>query len=142
MTVKLAEFIPDQTKVVEIRSGDRPTGWTITICGPSHPKAIAWTNAKGKRDLQRAEQLDAQRLNGRKIKPEGSDLEEKRRENVGFVVSRIVDWSPVDLGAGPVSFSDTAATDLLADPQYGFVLGQLLEELEREGDFIRGSAKG
>lgn len=142
VAVDLSALMPEETTVYEVRKpGSRePTGWKIILAGISHPKAQAWSNAQQRRSLHRAAQVEAQQANGRKVKPDERELDEVTRENVGWVVSRIVDWTPVKIGAETYVFSDQVATELLLQPKMGWVFVQLIEAITDETAFLPRSA--
>ena len=142
--VDLSSFRPIDASVLKIRQPGTatPTGWEVTFAGPSHPKTVAWSNDSARETLHRQAQIEAQQLNGRKIKPEEREVSDVRRENVRWVVSRILGWTPVRLGPdGTVlEFSEKAATDLLVDPAFGWVYAQMIEFLNDERSFTKASA--
>src|SRR5690348_16142160 len=70
-----------------------PTGWMIELAGPAHPKSVALGKDLSRERLAKEARLDAQMANGRKIKPEIEDPEDRGRRNVGHVVARIIGWS-------------------------------------------------
>lgn len=141
--VDILAFAPADTALLEILKpgGIESTGWTITFAGPSHPKTIAWQTESTRKTLRRQQQVEAAQVNGRKYKPEDRDVDEQRRDNVAWIVARIVDWSPVRLGRGePVVFSEAAATELLLRPELGWAFGQMVEFLVDERSFTKASA--
>ena len=142
--VDLSAFIPTDTAVLAILApgGVTSTGWNVTFAGPGHPKAVAFTEEASRKNLRRQRQIETAQINGRKYKPEEREVDEARRENVAWVVARIVDWTPVKLGPGdPIAFSDGAAFELLLRPEMGWALGQMVEFLADERSFTKGSAK-
>lgn len=142
--IDLSAILPADTSVLEILKpgGTEGTGWRITFAGPGHPKTVAWTTEQSRRNLRKEAQRDAQRENGRKIKPDDRDPDDVRRENVGWVVSRIIDWTPVKLGGPPIAFSEAAAMDLLMKPEMGWAYVQMVDFLADERSFTRRSATG
>ena len=140
--VDISGFMPAETIKYEVRkSGSvEGIGWFIELGGPSHPKALAWSEAATRRSLRRQAAQEAQQLNNRKVKPDERDPDDVRRENVEFVVSRIVTWSPLVLNGTRYEFSDKAAVELLSKPEMGWVLLQILEVLGDERSFTKGSA--
>jgi hypothetical protein len=141
--VDLLAFVPADTAVLEILKpgGIESTGWTITFAGPSHDKTIAWQTESSRKNLRRQQQIEAAQVNGRKYKPEERGPDEQKRENVAWIVARIVDWSPVRLGPGdPVAFSETAAMELLMRPDLGWAFVQMVEFLVDERSFTKASA--
>lgn len=138
----LSSFLPQDTAVLAVKdaSGTRATGWAITFAGPSHPKAVAWANNRARQELGRAAQIEAAQVNGRKFKPEQRSPEDVARDNVGWVVARIVDWTPVKIGGEVIAFSEAAATELLMRPDMGWVLAQAVEFLGAVENFTPASA--
>lgn len=143
--VDLCAFIPDEVSVLDVlqRGTGKPTGWKITLAGPSHAKTIAWSTQSAREELRRQAQLEAQQRNGRKVKADEPDVEQVRHDNVARVVARIVDWTPVRLGQNgeTLIFSEKAATELLLDPRFAWVYLQLLEFLNDEQSFTQASAR-
>ncbi|KTR02552.1 hypothetical protein NS365_21440 [Aureimonas ureilytica] len=142
--VDLSAFVPTDTALLEILApgGVNGTGWTITFAGPSHPKAVAYAEENSRKNLRRQRQIEAAQINNRKFKPEEREVDEVRRENVAWIVARILDWTPVKLGpGGPVAFSEEAAFQMLLDPNYGWVFAQVVEFMTDERSFTKGSAK-
>jgi hypothetical protein len=141
--IDLGGFIPQDETVKEIMKpgGIEGTGWMITLAGPAHPKAVAWTNEISRRNLRKQQQIEAAQVNGRKYKSDDRDVDDVRRENVGFAVSRITGWSPVKIGAETFPFSDAVAIDLLSRPSMGWAFMQIMEWIGDERSFTKDSAK-
>ncbi|MBB4653016.1 hypothetical protein GGQ99_004800 [Aminobacter niigataensis] len=120
------------------------TGWFIEIADESHPNAMAWSNELARKNLKRRANLEAQQLNGRKIKAEERDPEEQKRENIGWVVSRIVGWTPVKLAfisPDPITYSEDAAYKVFMHPKMGWALGQLVDVIGDEKAFTKALPK-
>lgn len=141
--VSLIDVIPEDTADLEILKPGRTegTGWFITIAGPGHPQTIALNDDERKRGVRRAQQIESAQINGRKWKGEDEDADEVRRRNVERVVRRIVSWTPVDIGAGPVEFAPDTATALFLNPRMDWVVVQILEFISDERSFTPRSAK-
>lgn len=142
--IDLSAFVPTDTAILEILApgGVTSTGWNITFAGPSHPKVIAFNEAKTRENLRRQRQIESAQVNNRKYKPEDREVDDVRRENVAWVVARIIDWTPVKLGAGdPIAFNDDAAFKLLLNPDFAWVLSQMVDFITDERSFTKGSAK-
>ncbi|ODT22218.1 MAG: hypothetical protein ABS35_15310 [Kaistia sp. SCN 65-12] len=119
------------------------TGWFIELADASHEQAVAWSNEQTRKGLRRQSQLEALQLNGRKIKPEDKDPVEQKRDNIGWVVSRIIGWNPVKLSfisPDPIQYSEKAAFDVLSHPKMGFALIQLVEVISDDRSFTKASA--
>lgn len=122
-----------------------PTGWVITLAGPYHEKAVAWANANNQRRLARQAKIEAQQLNNRKIKPEERTPEDLREENVGWLGSRILDWTPVKIpflnNGEPIPFSDENVKLVFGHTRMGWAFQQLTDVLNDEASFTTRSAK-
>lgn len=146
-TLDFSAFLPVDSIHYEIRqqgSADG-TGWVIELADASHPKALAWSNEQARKSLKRQEKIEVQQLNGHKVKPDEKNPDEVRKDNVGWVLSRIIGWSPAPvfpfIGAEPVEFSDENAAKVLMHPKMGFALAQLIEVIGDERSFTKASAK-
>lgn len=140
--VDLSAAMPVDSAVLEIMKpgGVEGTGWKITFAGPGHPKAIAWSNEQSRRGLRKEQRIEQAQVNGKKYKPDEIEVDDRRRENVGWVVSRILDWTPVKIGGETIAFSESASTALLMRPDMGWAFGQMVEFLADERSFTRRSA--
>lgn len=123
---------------------DKPTGWVITLAGPYHDKAVAWSNASSQKRLSKQARLEAQQLNSRKIKPEERTTEEQRAETADWLASRILDWTPVKVpylnDGEPIEFSDGAVKLVFTHIRMGWALQQLVDVLADENSFTKRSA--
>ncbi len=139
--VDLSAFATTESHALEILTPDgRPSGWKVTLGAPSHPKATAYNDAAAKRNLHRAKMIEQAQINGRKYVSEEKTPEEARAENVAWVVSRIIAWTPVKIAGETIVFSDEAATKLLVRPELGFAFGQILKAVADEKRFMPRSA--
>jgi hypothetical protein len=117
-----------------------PTGWVITLAGPGHPQTIALSDEATRENLARSAAIERAQVNGRKWKgEEDQSPEAARRKTVTSVCKRIVSWTPVDFGEGPVPFSLENAVKLFMDPKKGSFYLQIVEFLTAERAFMRGS---
>lgn len=143
--VDLSGDVPlDSVKHELVLPNGKASGWKIDIAGPGHPNAVAWVNAQAKRSLERRALLEAQQMNGRKIKPEFKDVDAERRENLGWFVSRILGWNPVKLTfiePEPIAFSEENAYKVFLHPRMGWAVNQIVELLENEKVFTPSSEK-
>ncbi len=141
--IDISVFIPQDISSLEIMKpgGIEGTGWHVQFAGPAHPKTVAWNNEQNRKNLRRSQQIEQAQVNGKKFKSEDRDVDEVRRDNVAWVVARIVDWTPVRLGPGdPVAFAEEAAIRLLMQPNMGWAFSQMIEFLVDERSFTKGSA--
>lgn len=141
--VDLTAFLPQDVSILDILKpgGTEPTGWKITLAGPSHPQTIAWSNELSRKNLHRQKQIETAQINGRKYKGEDRSPDELRNENVQGIVSRIVSWTPVRIGDETFDFSPDRATELLLRPTMGWAYVQIVEYLGDEKSFTKASAK-
>jgi hypothetical protein len=139
--IDIGGILPQDETTIEIMKpgGIEGTGWKVTLAGPAHEKTQAWVLENTRRNLRKQQQIEAAQVNGRKFKPEDRDVTDARRENVEWVVSRIVDWTPVKIGAETFPFSDAVAVDLLSRPALGFAFNQIVEAIGDERSFTKAS---
>lgn len=142
----ITDVVPQETARIEIMKpgGIEGTGWFIDLCGPSHPKAISWADERARRDLRKAAQLEQQQANGRKVKVDVKEPDEARRENVGWLASRITGWTPVKIGflsPEPIAYSDEAVFKVFMDTRMGWAYAQVLDALNEDKAFTKASAK-
>jgi hypothetical protein len=139
--VNLTAFLPVDSFDIEIQSvTGEGTGWHVSLAGPSHPATVASAETIARRALRKSAEIEAAQVNNRKYKVDEREPANVRRENVESVVSRIIDWTPVDIGSGPITFSKETATDLLLKPEMGWALVQIAEALAGDAAFIKRSA--
>lgn len=140
--IDLGGIIPQDETTIEIMKpgGVEGSGWKITLAGPAHSKTQAWVTENARRSIRKQQQMEAAQVNGRKYKPEDRDVSDARRENVEWVVSRIVDWTPVKIGPETFAFSDSVAIDLLSRPTMGWAFNQIVEAIGDERSFTKASA--
>jgi hypothetical protein len=117
-----------------------PNGWVITLAGPSHPKTIAFKNDAQRDRLHKEATIEASQVNGRKFKPDIRTPEDENTRTVKWLVSRIVTWTPVKIGADTIEFSDDAATKLLLKPVMAPYIEQVVSYLQGERSFMPTSA--
>jgi ParB-like chromosome segregation protein Spo0J len=140
--VDLSADLPGETAELKmLKPGtEEPNGWVITLAGPSHPKALAFKDASQRERLAKQAQLEAQQANGRKVKPDVMSPQDADLRTVKWLVSRIVSWTPIRIGAETFSFSDDAATRLLLKPEMAPYIGQIVDYLQSERAFMPTSA--
>ena len=95
MTINIGAFAPVDSVQYQIRAvdGRTDTGISVDILSAAHPKAQAYSTAQATKNLRRQAQMEAQQINGRKVKPEERTPDEVRAENVALVVSRLGGWT-------------------------------------------------
>lgn len=136
IAVDLSGFLPVDESTLEILTADgRKTGWNIRLAGPSHPKTIALNDSVARKELFRQKQIEQAQVNGKKYKSEEKTPDEARRETVQSIVGRIIGWNPIDIGTGPIEFSEKAAEDLLIKPEMGWAYVQIAEAFGDEKRF-------
>lgn len=116
------------------------TDWSWTFSGPGHPKTVEQSNRLSRERLHEERQKEQARANGRKWKAPEETVDEVRARNVGFVVERLIGWSPVKMGGKDYPFTSENARALLLDPRKGGLLIQALEFLGEEASFTPRSA--
>lgn len=139
--VDLTALLPIDTAVIEILHNGNPTGWKITLAGPSHPKAVEWNDKNARKSLHRQKLIEQAQVNGKKYQADERTPEEARQENVEWLVARIIDWTPVSIGGTVYSFDQKTATDLLIRPDMGWAFVQILEWFAEDKAFMPRSAK-
>jgi hypothetical protein len=140
--INMADDLPNDTAELHIvKPGTNiRTGWIITLAGPGHPQTIEMMNEGERERLHRSAEIERAQVNGRKWKGDDEQPEESRRKFVSRVVRRIVGWTPVDFGSGPVEFSQENATKLFMDPKMGSFFVQIVDFLTADRAFMKGSA--
>ena len=141
----LSGMMPVDSSVLEILKpgGTEGTGWKITFAGPSHPRTVAWANEAARRALRKQQRVEQAQANGKKYRADEREPDDVRRENVEWVVSRIIGWTPVritSIAPEPIEFSDKAAIDLLMQPGMGWAFAQMVDFLGEERSFTPRSA--
>jgi hypothetical protein len=138
----LSADLPGETAELKmLKPGtDVPIGWVVTLAGPSHPKALAFKDSSQRERLAKQAQVEAQQANGRKVKPDVLSPEDADLKTVKWLVSRIVTWTPIKIGAETYAFSDDAATRLLLRPEMAPYIGQIVDYLQSERAFMPTSA--
>lgn len=145
--INLGAFLPtDSTQFEILQAGtEKGTGWVIELAGPGHPQAVAYTNSSNQKSLDRAASLEAQRLNGRKIKPEERDPDEVRADNIAWVCSRVLGWNPVIIPfiseTEPTAYSPEVAAKVFGNPKMGWALSQIVEKITDDATFTQRSPK-
>lgn len=140
--ISLDFALPKDTSTLEITApgSSESTGWIVEFAGPSHAKTVAWSNEAARKALRKAQSNEQQQLNGRKVKVDERTPEEVKKENVQWVVSRIVNWSPVEVLGKTYTFSDESALELLLKPEMGWAFVQMVNFLTAEESFTKDSA--
>jgi hypothetical protein len=128
------------TAEMPVMSKGKETGWKLIFAGPGHPKAIEQADRLATERLRRERAQEQARVNNKKWTPPEESVDAVRERNIGFVVERIVDWSPVKIGGEPYPFSPENARRLLSDPKKGALLAQAIEFLNDDAAFTTRSA--
>jgi hypothetical protein len=134
-----ASILTEDTVLDILSPNGTPTGWKITLAGPSNPKASAFADVTARRNLHKAKLIEQAQVNGKKYQAEEKTPEEQRRDNVQFVISRILDWTPVKIGGEVYTFSDKTAETLLMKPEMINIYVQILEAINEERRFTKPS---
>lgn len=138
----LASFDAQDEAVLVIKNPvtDEPTMWIWTFYGPGHSKTIELSNKVSRETLREISTQREARINGKKWKDDVLSPEQLRAQNIDNIVARLKSFTPIDMGAGEIQFSDAAARELLLDRRKGWLLGQVIEFLKDEANFIQPSA--
>lgn len=141
----ISDAIPSDEGVLHIvvPGTNKRTGWQITFAGPGHAKTVAQNNELSRAALQKAERIEMAQVNARKWKGDGKQPQDVRRENVDWVVGRILTWTPVRIkqfSVDQVEFSDKVAKELLMQPYMAPYFVQMTDYLADQASFIAGSA--
>lgn len=138
--VDLSAFLTTEESVLEIMSpGGTATGWKITLASPAHPQVIAFNEKQMRQTLHRQKLIEQAQVNGKKYVAEERSPDEQRRENIASFVARIIDWTPIRLPSGTVTFSPKNAEDLLIRPEMNWALTQIIEAIGDEKRFTKRS---
>ena len=124
-----------------VQANGRPTSWVWTFAGPGHPKAVAFSNTIARERLRRDAEQEQARVNGRKWKAEDESPEAALNRNAGYVIDRLIGWSPVKLAGEDYPFTPENARKLLTDPKKGALMLQALEFLAESRSFTKRSAE-
>jgi hypothetical protein len=118
---------------------DKPTNWKWRFAGPGHPQTIAYNERQARERLHRDAQQEQARVNGRKWKAPEQTTDEVRAQNIEWILSRLLGWSPVKMNGEDYLFSRENAKALLLDQRKPF-FGQAVEFLADEKSFMQRSA--
>lgn len=127
------------TAEMDVTSNGKATGWKLTFAGPGHPKTIDQNNRIAQERLRRERAQEQARVNGRKWTAPDDSPDALRERNIGFVVDRLIGWSPVKFRGEPYPFSPENARKLLSDPKKGVLLAQAIEFLNDDLAFTTRS---
>jgi hypothetical protein len=119
---------------------DKLTGWIWTMCGPAHPKTLAYQDTRTRERLHKEARIEQAQVNHKKYKAEEKDVREASLDGVRWMVSRIESWTPVKIGDETIQFSDEAAIKLLLKPEMGGYFKQGVDFIEAERSFMPRSA--
>jgi hypothetical protein len=118
----------------------KPTGWVWTMCGPAHPKTIAYQEEKTRERLHKESTIEQAQVNQKKYKAEERKVVEASLDGVKWLLSRVETWTPVRIGDETIEFSDESATKLLMKPEMGQYFSQGVEFVNAERSFMPPSA--
>jgi hypothetical protein len=139
--VDLSFFLTTEESEFEVNSPDgKPTGWKVRLASPALPQVVEWNDRQMRQNLHKQKLIEQAQVNGKKYIAEEKTPDEQRRENVDWVIARILDWTPVKLPWGTFNFSRKAAEDLLTRPEMYWALLQFMEAIGEEKRFMKRSA--
>jgi hypothetical protein len=136
-----AAFDAVDTSDMYVTIGGVPTKWHWTFAGPGHPKTVAQNDRLARDRLRDAREKEQSQTNGRKWKAPEESPDEARARNIGWIVERLLGWSPVKIDGKVLEFSTEAATSWLSDPRKVETLAQALEFLTADNSFTKRSVK-
>lgn len=143
--VDLDGFLPEDQFTIEItrsvRGETRPTGWKITLANEHHDKPRVYAEERARRQLQREQAIARMIADGRQPEAEERTLESQRTDNVRYVVSHIVSWTPVRIAGETFEFSDETAFKLLSRYDMAWAYGQILDAIRDAGRFTKASVQ-
>lgn len=149
----LSDVMPQQTGILHIvvPGTNKRTGWQITFAGPGHPKTIAQNEELSRVNLDKQERIEMAQVNQRKWKGDGKQVDDVRRENVDWVLGRILSWTPVSISqfaSAPIELPEDASPEqikqaraLLSQPYMVPYFMQMTEYLGDQASFIAASVK-
>ncbi len=129
----------DESDMTVVVNG-KLTTWVWTFAGPGHAKGIAQSNRVSRQRINDDKEKEQARVNGKKWKANEETPDEIRKQNVNYVVERLLRWTPVKLNGEELAFSPENAMKLLLDPRKVSLLMQALEFLNEEKSFIKRDA--
>jgi hypothetical protein len=153
VAIDLSDAIPRDTGVLQIviPGSNKRAGWEVTFAGPGHPKTVAQNENLSRAALDKQERIEFAQVNQRKWKTDGRQPDDVRRENVSWVMGRILSWTPVtikqfspdavELPAEATPQQIARASDLLSKPYMLPYFLQMTEYLGDQASFIAASAR-
>lgn len=129
----------DQAQMTVIFGG-QPLDWKWTFAGPGHEKTIAQNNRIARETIARDRVKEQAQTNGKKWIPPEVTPDERRADNVRYVLERLLGWTPVTMSGEDYPFSEENARKVLADPNKAWLYQQALEFLHGDNSFIARSA--
>lgn len=107
-----------------------PTGATVTLAGPEHPK-----RKKIVYDRQRRMRVKFQKAG----KLQFTDPEEEEQESIEYLAACTLGWNGIGSGGKEIKFSESAAEELYGKPEMAWLKAQISEALETRENFIGNS---
>lgn len=133
------DFAASDTAEMAVVVNGKVTKWIWTFAGPGHEKTIAQSSRISRQRLHDEAQKEQARVNGKKWKSPEETPEDKRAENVTYIVERLVGWSPIVIAKQPFDFSEANARKLLSDHKNAALFAQAFEFLLADDSFTRRS---
>ncbi len=118
----------------------KPTSWIWTFSGPAHPKTVKQSDRLTMERIATEKMERQAQVNSKKYKVPEETVEERRANNVNFIVERLVGWSAVNMNGEPFPFSEANARAVLADRRKIDAFQQALDFLNAETSFMKRSA--
>lgn len=133
MSLDLSAVVESAEAVIEIKHPvtGAPTGASITVAGPEHPK-----RKKILFDRQRTLRARFQKSG----KVQFTDPAEEEEELIQYLADCTLGWAGFTDGGKELKFSPQAAAELYAKPELAWLRGQVSEALESRENFITSSS--
>lgn len=126
---------------MEVMINGQAIGWTWKFAGPGHPATIDQNNRVAREQLAIRKLQEQAQVNGKKWKAPEKAPDDILKENIEYVLERLLDWSEVSLAGEPYPFSKENARKLLMDRSKSLLLQQANDFLLEDSSFIKPSAK-
>lgn len=124
-----------------VMANGQATDWVWRFAGPAHEKTLAQSARVSRDQLTRRRQQEQAQVNGKKWKAPEETPDEVLKNNVDFVIERLLGWSPVKLSGQDYPFSEENARKLLMDRKKGALLQQAIEFILDDNSFTLRSDK-
>lgn len=128
----------DESDMRVILNG-KETTWIWTFAGPGHERAVAQAARLARARLQDSREKEQAQVNAKKWKAPEETVDQVRARNIGYVVDRLLRWSPVRFNGEDFPYSPENARALLSDPRKASLLAQATDFLTDDASFTKRS---